>query len=159
MSLYQLLVLVHVMSAILGMGPGFILIYVVSKARQMSELRQAFALRKRLHVFVMVGGTLLLLSGIAMGLINSMLFQSDWYVLSLCLFLIALAFGPLVLSPRAKPIKNLLQNQTNEQIPAQYYILAKSLFFYERIENVLFLIIISLMVLKPHFGLMDYLLG
>ena len=149
MSFYRLLLLVHVFSAILGLGPGFIMIYIVTKAETMTELRHAYVIRNRLHIFVMVGGTLLLLSGLAMGAMNNYLFHVGWYVTSLTLFLIALGFGPLLLSPRSKPIKILLKSHTNDIIPAEYYRLAKKLFFYERIENVIFLTIIVLMVLKP----------
>ncbi|MEO8960969.1 MAG: DUF2269 family protein [Ginsengibacter sp.] len=149
MTFYRILLLVHVFSAILGLGPGFIMIYIVTKAGTMTELRHAYLIRNRLHIFVMVGGTLLLLSGLAMGAINSYLFRIGWYVTSLTLFLIALGFGPVILSPRSKPIKALLKNHTGDNIPKEYYKLAQKLFFYERIENVIFLIIIVLMVLKP----------
>lgn len=149
MTFYRILVLVHVFSAILGLGPGFIMIYIVTKAGTMTELRHAYMIRNRLHIFVMAGGTLLLLSGLAMGAMNHYLFHAGWYVTSLTLFLIALGFGPLVLSPRSKPIKALLKSHTGDNIPREYYRLAQRLFFYERIENVIFLIIIVLMVLKP----------
>jgi uncharacterized membrane protein len=149
MTIYRLLVLIHVLSAIVGLGPGFIMIYVVTKARTMTELRHAYFIRNRLHVFVMIGGTLLLLTGLTMGTMNSYLFHAGWYITSLTLFLIALGFGPIVLSPRSKPIKAFLKNHTGDNIPGEYYKLAKKLFFYERIENLIFLIIIVLMVLKP----------
>ena len=149
MTLYSFLLLIHVFSAILGLGPGFIMIYIVTKAKNMTELKHAYLIRNRVHVFVMVGGTLLLLTGLLMGFLNSGLFQAGWYLTSLILFFIALAFGPLVLSPRSKPIKKLLNNHKGEKIPEEYYQLSKKLFFYERIENLIFLIIIVLMILKP----------
>lgn len=151
MTFYYFVVLIHVLSAILGLGPGFIMIYVVTKAQNMPELRQAYAIRNRLHIFVMIGGTLLLLTGLLMGALNPILFRMGWYVCSLTLFLIALGFGPLILSPRSKPIKKLLEEYPGHEIPAEYFLMAKSLFFYERIENVLFVIIIIMMVLKPAF--------
>lgn len=149
MTIYRLLVLIHVLSAIVGLGPGFIMIYVVTRAKTMTELRHAYLIRNRLHIFVMIGGSLLLLTGLAMGTMNPYLFRAAWYVSSLTLFLVALGFGPVVLSPRSKPIKKLLKSYTDDTIPEEYYGLAKRLFFYERIENVIFLIIIFLMVLKP----------
>lgn len=149
MTLYRFLLLLHVSSAILGLGPGFILIYIVKKASSMTELRHAYSIRKTLHIFVMVGGTVLLLSGLAMGALNPYLFQAGWYVTALILFLIALAFGPVLLSPKSKPIKVLLKSNTDDKIPPEYYELARKLFFYERIENVIFFTIIVLMVLKP----------
>ena len=149
MTLYSLLLFIHVFSAILGMGPGFVMIYIVTKATNMTELRHAYLIRNRVHVFVMMGGALLLLTGLTMGFMRPYLFRMGWYICSLVLFLVALAFGPLVLSPRSKPIKLLLKIHSGEEIPPAYFPLAKSLFFFERIENVLFLIIISLMILKP----------
>jgi uncharacterized membrane protein len=141
--------LIHVFSAILGLGPGFVMIYIVSKANTMTELKHAYLIRNRLHIFVMIGGTLLIITGLWMGALNHYLFRQGWYVTSLILFLIALAFGPLVLSPRSKPIKGLLKTHQGDAIPPEYYQLARKLFFFERIENVIFLTIIVLMVLKP----------
>ncbi|SET98958.1 Predicted integral membrane protein [Salinibacillus kushneri] len=149
MSLYMLLVTIHVFSAILGMGPGFVMIRVVSSAKNMTELRHAYAIRNRFHTFVMIGGTLLLITGLAMGFLNPSLFAEGWYWLSLILFLIALAFGPLLLSPRSKPIKRWLNEYNGQEIPSKYYSMEKKLFRYERLENIIFLIIIVLMILKP----------
>lgn len=149
MSFYQFLVFVHIFSAILGMGPGFVMLYIVTKATTMSEIRHAFATRHRIHIFVKVGGTLLLVTGLLMGMLNPDLFRQGWYVVSLILFLIALAAGPVVLSPITKPIKALLKSHEGEDIPEQYIELSKKLFFYERVTNAIFLIIIGLMILKP----------
>ncbi|WP_188456020.1 DUF2269 family protein [Virgibacillus oceani] len=149
MTFYTFLVFIHIFSAILGMGPGFVMIYIVTKASTMTELRHAYAIRNRLHIFVMAGGTLLLITGLWMGALNPALFRAGWYVLSLTLFLIALGFGPIALSPRSKPIKELLKNHSGDEIPAEYDALAKKLFFYERIENVIFLVVIGLMITKP----------
>lgn len=137
------------MSAILGLGPGFVMIYVVKQAKNMIELRHAHAIRNRIHIFVMVGGSLLLLTGLGMGFIRPYLFHTGWYMTALILFLIALSFGPIILSPLSKPIKKILKEHQGDEIPEEYENLSKKLFFYERIENTLFLIIIVLMVLKP----------
>ncbi|HLR09290.1 MAG TPA: DUF2269 family protein [Bacillota bacterium] len=149
MSFYDILVFIHIFSAILGLGPGFVMIYIVTKAKTMTELRHAYVIRNRIHVFVMVGGTLLVVTGLWMGFLNTHLFTQGWYIISLILFLIALLAGPTVLAPKAKPIKALLQEHQGEKIPDEYYRLAKQLFFYERLTNVVFLIIIALMITKP----------
>lgn len=146
---YQVLVLIHIFSAILGMGPGFILTTVVKSGDTMTELRHSYAIRHRLHIFVMVGGILLLVSGLLMGAINPYLFTMGWYVTSLLLFLVALAMGPFALTPKSKPVKALLESHQGEDIPPEYFPLAKALFRVEHIENTLFLIIIALMILKP----------
>ncbi|ASK61450.1 hypothetical protein CFK37_04300 [Virgibacillus phasianinus] len=149
MTLYTVLVFIHIISAIVGLGPGFVMIYIVTNAANMNELRHAYAIRHRLHIFVMVGGTLLLITGLLMGVINPMLFQMGWYITSLLLFLIALSFGPALLAPSFRPIKDMLDNHIGNEIPQEYFLLARKLFFYERIENAIFLIVIALMITKP----------
>ncbi|MDY0406983.1 DUF2269 family protein [Virgibacillus sp. 179-BFC.A HS] len=150
MFLYPFLLTVHVFSAILGMGPGFVMIPVVKKAKTMSQLRQAYQIRNQLHIFVMIGGTLLLVTGLLMGYLHPYLFSRGWYITSLLLFLTGLGFGPTVLSPRSKPIKQFLKEYDGgEEIPAVYYEMARKLFLFERMESALFLVVIALMVLKP----------
>lgn len=148
-TLYTIILFIHVLSAILGMGPGFVMIYIVKQAKTMTELRHAYIIRNKIHIYVMVGGSLLLITGLLMGWIRPYLFHQGWYLVSLILFFIALSFGPVVLSPKSKHIKKLLNTEKGDTIPEIYYQYAKELFFYERIENILFLIIIFLMVLKP----------
>src|SRR3954468_19696050 len=148
-TFYKILVFIHIFSAILGMGPGFILTTVVKSGKNMTELRHSYKIRHKLHIFVMIGGTLLLITGLGMGFLNPSLFKMGWYVTSLILFLAALAIGPLVLSPRSKPVKALLESHKGEEIPAEYWRISKILFRFENLENIIFLIIIALMVLKP----------
>src|SRR5690625_4061335 len=149
MTFYQLLVFIHIFSAILGMGPGFIMIYIVTKSSTMTELRHAYFIRNRIHIFVMIGGILLLVTGLWMGLLNTYLFTQGWYLISTVLFLISLAAGPVVLKPISTPIKALLAEHQGEDIPDIYYKMSKRLFFHERILNMIFIIIIALMILKP----------
>src|SRR3954467_11136654 len=86
-TFYKIVVFIHIFSAILGMGPGFILTTVVKSGGNMTELRHSYRIRHKLHIFVMIGGILLLISGLSMGFINPGLFRMGWYVTSLLLFL------------------------------------------------------------------------
>lgn len=152
MLLYDILLFIHIFSAILGLGPGFVMIYIVTKAKTMTELKHAYLIRHRIHIFVMIGGILLLFTGIGMGLLRPYLFRQIWFLASFLLFLIALAAGPVILSPKAKPIKQILaahRAEDGDEIPKSYYPLANQLFLYERITNVIFLVIIALMITKP----------
>ncbi|MCH1626492.1 DUF2269 domain-containing protein [Fredinandcohnia sp. SECRCQ15] len=148
-TFYKVIVFIHIFSAILGMGPGFILTTVVKSGNTMTELRHSYKIRHKLHIFVMIGGILLLITGLIMGIMSPYLFRTFWYNTSLILFLIALAIGPVMLSPRSRPIKALLASHVGEDIPEEYFRLSKELFRYENLENIIFLIIIALMILKP----------
>lgn len=149
LSFYKLLVTIHIFSAILGLGPGFVMIYIVTKASTMTELRHAYYIRNRVHIFVMIGGILLLVTGLLMGFMNTALLTQGWYIISLVLYLITLAAGPFVLKPISNPIKEMIANHQGDDIPEEYEQLSKKLFFHERILNTIFLVIIALMILKP----------
>src|SRR5690625_4790899 len=149
MTCYGLLVFIYIFSTILGMGPGFVMTYVVKKAGTMTELRHAYFIRNSLHIFTMVGGVLLLITGLWMGYLNTSLWTQGWYIISLILYLIALAMGPFVLGPISKPMKRSFSEIEGEEIPLSYKVQSQKLFRYEGIENILFLIIIALMILKP----------
>ncbi|WP_370453216.1 DUF2269 family protein [Oceanobacillus sp. CFH 90083] len=75
MTFYEILVFIHIFSAILGMEPGFVMTPIAKKSPNMAELRHTYAIRNKLHQFVIIGGTLLLVTGIWMGLLNMHLFQ------------------------------------------------------------------------------------
>ncbi|HLR64264.1 MAG TPA: DUF2269 family protein, partial [Pseudogracilibacillus sp.] len=107
MTFYKILLVIHVFSAILGLGPGFVMIYIVTNAKTLPQLKHAYDIRKRIHVFVMVGGTLLLLTGLLMAVLNPILLKQGWYIISFILYMIALGAGPVILSPRSKPIKKM----------------------------------------------------
>lgn len=149
MTFYKLLLGVHILAAILGLGPGFVMIYIVTKAETMTQLRHAFLIRNRVHHFVMVGGVLLLVTGLWMGFINTDLFKAGWFITSLVLYLIALAAGPFILKPLDRPIKAILKDHEGDVIPDEYHKLSERLFFHERILNTIFIIIILLMIFKP----------
>lgn len=149
MTFYQFLVLIHVLSAIVGLGPGFIMTVIIKKADTLPELKHGFKLRTRLHTSVMTGGILLLVTGLAMGLLRPYLFSAGWYVISLVLYFIALLFGPFILKPIAAEIKVLLAASEGPFIPEDYGMLASKLHFYENLINLIFIMIIIFMVLKP----------
>ncbi|MBS4200387.1 DUF2269 family protein [Bacillus sp. FJAT-49732] len=149
-TFYKILVIVHIFSAILGMGPGFVLSQIGKSAKTINELRLAYKIKNRIHIFVMIGGTLLLVSGLLMGAVNTSLFRQGWYIVSLFLFLLALAMGPIVLSPISKPLKAKIEEaHDGDEIPEEYAREGKKLVFYEHIASLIFLVIIALMILKP----------
>src|SRR5690625_4174193 len=149
MSFYKVLVFIHIISAIVGLGPGFVLTFIVMKTKNMTEVRHAFYLRNRIHIFVMIGGIMLLVTGLLMGYLNPTLLKQGWYITSLLLFLLTLASGPFVLKPISTPIQQILVEHEGDEIPENYYKHANRLFISEHILNFILFIIIVLMILKP----------
>ena len=119
------------------------------KTKNMTEVRHAFYLRNRIHIFVMIGGIMLLVTGLLMGYLNPTLLKQGWYITSLLLFLLTLASGPFVLKPISTPIQQILVEHEGDEIPENYYKHANRLFISEHILNFILFIIIVLMILKP----------
>lgn len=149
MTLYKFILIIHIFSAIIGLGPGFVLTFIAVHAKTMTELRHAYYIRNRVHIFVMVGGALLLITGLIMGFLRPELFGEFWFITSLILYFLALSIAPVLLISRTKPIREILALHQSEDIPDEYYTAAKGLFFYEHLTNVIFVVIIILMITKP----------
>ncbi|WP_277678321.1 DUF2269 family protein [Gracilibacillus dipsosauri] len=148
-SIYPILVLIHIISAIVGIGPGFVLTKIIKSAKTMDEIRYAFRLKKRIHVFVMTGGILLLVTGLLMGFIHPILFKQGWYLTSLTLYFIAIGLGPTLLKKYAAPINEMLKTHKGDDVPESYANHVQKLLRTEYVENTLLLFIIIMMILKP----------
>ncbi|MFD2656792.1 DUF2269 family protein [Gracilibacillus thailandensis] len=147
--IYTVLVVIHIFSAIVGIGPGFVLTTIVKSAKSLPEIRHAFALKAKVHIFVMIGGILVLLTGLLMGVLNPVLFQQGWYIASMILYFTALSLGPTLLKKFSTPIKTLIADPDLESVPDTYHKNLQKLLRVEYIENTLLLIIILLMITKP----------
>ncbi|MFC4386786.1 DUF2269 family protein [Gracilibacillus marinus] len=148
-TIYSILVVIHIFSAIVGIGPGFILTTIVKSAKTMEEIRHAFILKTKVHVFVMIGGILVLVTGFAMGLIRPYLFNQGWYITSMLLYFLALALGPTLLKKYSYPIKQIIQNKDRNDVPKEYFTHLNKLLKVEYVENTLLICVIILMILKP----------
>lgn len=148
-TIYSILVVIHIFSAIVGIGPGFILTTIVKSARTMEEIRHAFMLKTKVHVFVMIGGILVLVTGLAMGFIRPYLFNQGWYITSMLLYFLALALGPTLLKKYSYPIKQIIQDKDRNDVPKEYFTHLNKLLKVEYVENTLLICVIILMILKP----------
>ncbi|GAB2540409.1 DUF2269 family protein [Gracilibacillus alcaliphilus] len=148
-SLYSILVIAHILSAIIGIGPGFILTTLVKTAQTMDQVRYVFAIKYRLHRFVRTGGILLLATGLLLGAVNPFLFQQGWFLLSLFLYLIVLILGVTLLKTYTRPIRQMIADLNIKEIPSSYYHARNKLLRTEYIVNLLIIVIILLMITKP----------
>lgn len=146
---FKTLLVIHVASAIFGLGPGFAFIPIKQSAKNLEQLKFAYSVNRLLHRAVMSGGFLLLLTGLLMGSMNLRLFHQGWYVTSLIIYLVALSLGPFFLTPKIRPVRELLKNANGPDIPDSYHDLHQPVLRTEWLLNGLFAIIILLMLTKP----------
>ncbi|MHA0855947.1 DUF2269 family protein [Paenibacillus sp. CMAA1364] len=70
MSWLSLLVLIHVLSAIIGVGPTFFGHYLLRKNQNLSQLRASLSVINAVNLFPKIGGSIALLSGITLILVT-----------------------------------------------------------------------------------------
>jgi uncharacterized membrane protein len=115
MSSLQYLVLIHVLAAIIGVGPTFFMHVLFRKKQTVQELRSSLAIGKHLEMFPKIGGTIAVLTGILLTIIgNYGSFMTLWLIGSLviyiCVQVIVIGFG----APASKKLADLVFNPVND---------------------------------------------
>ena len=148
-KIYSLLVLIHIFSAILSVGPLFLMNRILRSAKSVNELKYAHQTVNKISGVAHVSLLILLPTGLLMGLINSSLFKMIWYDASLALFIVYGVYSHLVLDRKSKALYQNMMTYTDQQIPQQYTAKFKELVSYEWIGKMITVVIVFLMVLKP----------
>lgn len=148
-KIYSLLVLIHIFSAILSVGPLFLMNRILRSAKSVNELKYAHQTVNKISGVAHVSLLILLPTGLLMGLINSSLFKMIWYDASLALFIVYGVYSHLVVDRKSKALYQNIMTYTDQQIPQQYTAKFKELVSYEWIGKMITVVIVFLMVLKP----------
>ncbi|RAP74527.1 DUF2269 family protein [Paenibacillus montanisoli] len=104
------LVLIHVMSAIIGVGPTFFIHTLFGRKDNIGELRSAFKLGSKLELFPKIGGSLAVITGLILVFADGWEFVSFWILGSLALYI---AIQVLVIgfaAPVTKQLGKLLED-------------------------------------------------
>ena len=149
--LYSALQAIHVLSAILGVGPIFLFNLILKKAKTAEQLRYAHRIVNRLNRNANASFGLILLSGLMMGWLNPYLFRMEWYIASLILFLASAVYAVTAVEPVLKQMNRIAEQTDGSEIPQEYIALFKKKQFRDRTANIMAVIIILLMVIKPVF--------
>ncbi|QHW31629.1 DUF2269 family protein [Paenibacillus rhizovicinus] len=80
------LVLLHVLSAIIGVGPAFFIHALFGKKDNFGEVRSAFKLGSKLELFPKIGGTIAVITGLILVFADDWRFVSFWILASLVLY-------------------------------------------------------------------------
>lgn len=147
------LVLLHVISAVVGLGPAYAFPLILRKEKSLEEVRRMADLVTRLEILPKIFGGLTLLTGILLvWLGNYGTFFTLWIVAALILFILAEVVIIGFLTPAAKKLA-LTLTQLTEQGESETNLISLDLLSkvrnYHITSCVIVLVIIALMVLKP----------
>ncbi|WP_282936385.1 DUF2269 family protein [Paenibacillus sp. RC67] len=103
------LVLLHVLSSIIGIGPTYFIHVLYRKRQSVGELKQSLRLSALLDLFPKIGGSIAVISGIALVAMSPIHFLDFWIIGSLLLYVMIqiLVFG--VITPKQMRLRDLLE--------------------------------------------------
>ncbi|QFT88557.1 hypothetical protein FIU87_07880 [Bacillus sp. THAF10] len=147
------LVLIHVLVAIIGIGPTFFGNILLRKQQTISDLRHNILLQHKLDYFPKIGGTLAVITGILLVLFgNYGSFLQIWLFGSLLLYLVIQVLVIGFISPALSELQRWLlhpENRSTTQLPSSQILLHHKIWNLYLIASFLGFIILVLMILKP----------
>ena len=146
------IVVLHVISAIVGVGPAFFLHVLLRKQQTVGELRVSMKLSKVLELFPKIGGSIAVLSGLLLVAINDWAFSEFWIWGSIAIYVLIQIVVIGLVGPRVKKIGKWLNDYRGSSdaiIPQEqqaWLIRANNLMY---VASFFGLVLFTFMVLKP----------
>ena len=147
------LIVVHVVSAVLALGPAFAFPWMLRPTTSAAEMESSLDLVDRLETFPKLFGTVAVLSGLALVFLGSYgSFAQMWIAGSLLLFIAVQALVIGWMGPAAKQLRRSLA-ETGGAVQREATAAACALYArvrrYHAAAGVLSLLILILMIVKP----------
>jgi len=151
---YLLLVVVHIMAAIIGIGPTYFSPVLLRAGQSTEQLRTSFRLGATLELFPKIGGSLAVISGLALVIIGDYQFKDVWIYGSLAIYVIIQILVIGFAAPRQKKVFNWLFHQasavhSSSNPPGEYNALVSQVRVIHYIATVLGIALFVLMIVKP----------
>ncbi|PWV88446.1 putative integral membrane protein DUF2269 [Paenibacillus cellulosilyticus] len=151
---YLLLVVVHVMAAIIGIGPTYFSPVLLRSGQTTEQLRISFRLGAILELFPKIGGSLAVLSGIALVIIGDYQFKDVWIYCSLAIYVLIQMLVIGFAAPRQKKVFNWLfdqaaASQSSASPPGDYNALLSQVRTIHYVATLLGIALFVLMIVKP----------
>ena len=147
--MYSLLVFIHIVAAVMGLGAAFGFPIVAKSAKTVSQAKHTLELLKKLELLPKIGSLTLLVTGIVLGIITPSLFTTGWYITSIVLYLTAQVIVIGMLPKKMREQADILKGHTGEDLPASYLAIGKKAGKLEGITHALAFLLILLMYFKP----------
>ncbi|NQX62601.1 DUF2269 family protein [Paenibacillus qinlingensis] len=147
------LVLIHIVSAILGIGPTYFGHILLRRSQNNEQLRQSLALFQQLNYFPKIGGTLAVVSGVALVALAGWKFSDLWILSSLVLYVIIQVVVVGMLTPVMTQLNQWLSEEKSKTIDPDTEadkgaLLTKANKLYNT-ASIMGTVLIILMIVKP----------
>jgi uncharacterized membrane protein len=149
MTLYGIIVLIHVISAVCSLGAVFANPSIMKKGITVSAAKQAIETAGTVEKYAKIGSITLLVSGIVLGILNPNLWSQGWYVVALVLYLAVQPVLIIAIPKRVGKLVEMLEKAEGEELPKEYLPIALQIGKLDNIARGSVVILIVLMSLKP----------
>lgn len=149
MSFYGILVLLHVIGAICGIGAQFAQPLLLNRVKTVKQAEFALRVNHAIDKLILIGTLILLITGLIMGALNTYLFTQSWYIISLILFVTIMPVAGAIVPKKAAQQEEILKNHKGDELPESYLTLKKQAAPFNRYTYIATVIIVILMVTKP----------
>jgi hypothetical protein len=147
--LYGILVVLHVLAAIVGIGPAFVLPILGKAAKTGSQLRFVFSIIQKINKFPKTGGITLIVTGILLMVTGKTGFTLLWLDISIVLLIVIEIIIIGFVEPTMKRLGQVVMANQGEDIPAEFIKTMRKIAPLDGTVHLLTTIIIILMVIKP----------
>lgn len=149
----KFLILTHVLSAIIGIGPTFFAHVLLRKNQDAVQLRQTMALSHSLNYFPKIGGTLAVLTGLLLVFLGDYgSFLTFWILGAIILYVIVEVLVIGFIDPKAKKLAAWVFDENNKDavdLPIEQNQLLSKISNQFWVATVLGILIFVLMIWKP----------
>jgi uncharacterized membrane protein len=148
------LVVLHVASAIIGIGPTFFMHVLLRKNQTVGEMKQSYSTLNQLLPFPKIVGSIAVLSGITLVIVSGSRFADFWIWSSLVLYvmiqIIVIGMATPLLNKLGIGLKELKSNDAEPlQTDLKALVLRADRMIY--VTSALAIVLIIMMVIKPLF--------
>lgn len=146
---YAILVLIHVVAAVCGLGSTFALPILMSRPKTAQQALFAFHVNEGVEKLAKIGSLTLLITGLLLGVLQPFLFTKIWYIASIILFIAVQPIVAFILPKKMAEQKQSLIDYKGEELPESYLLIGRKMAPYNGFLHTAAVLLIVLMVTKP----------
>ena len=150
MNVYEWILLVHILGAVIGLGSTFALPVIMKSPKTVAQAQFSFQIAGGVEKLAKIGSLSLLATGIILGILTPYLFKETWYIASIVIYI---AVQPIIagILPKkmAAQVAILDSHNDDDELPESYKVISKEMAPYNGIMHASAVVLIVLMTIKP----------
>ncbi|WP_449536441.1 DUF2269 family protein [Ferdinandcohnia sp. Marseille-Q9671] len=149
MTLYGIILTLHIIAAVCGLGATFALPAVMKLPKTVTQAKFALAINEKVEKIAKPASIALLVTALLLGALNPSLFKTGWYIASMVIYIAVQPLVASILPKKAKLQEELLEKATSEELPKEFNEIGKQAAPYNMVTHIAVVVLIILMTLKP----------